>query len=210
MSKGVILWIAPGWTAVGRAHKDRATVLGNRSSASRGPLICPARRTLGSPLRCNRLGHLGVSAGMHTTREDCGGETRARTPPVRGPHDTPESLVVTRDTPRAIALEDGTPLALCLASSGDVERLRRLFYRLSAATISRRLFLPAPHVPHWAEYFVTLAARDGDLRQAVVALKGGMRSSASPTSRVRRRRRARRRRPSSSRMPGSVAASDAG
>ena len=109
---------------------------------------------------------------MHTTGKDCGGQTRACTPPVRGPHGTPESLDDPRDTPRAIALEDGTPLALRLASSGDAERLRRLFYRLSPATISRRLFLPAPQVPHWAEYFVTLAARDGALRQAVVALKG--------------------------------------
>ncbi len=109
---------------------------------------------------------------MSTTGKECGGETRACTPPVRGPHGTPESLDVASDTPRAIALEDGTPLALRLASSGDSERLRRLFYRLSPATIYRRLFLPVPQVPHWAEYFATLAARDGDLRQAVVALKG--------------------------------------
>jgi GNAT superfamily N-acetyltransferase len=109
---------------------------------------------------------------MSTTGKASGGETRAGTPPVRGPHGTPESLDVASDTSKAIALEDGTPLALRLASGGDSERLRRLFYRLSPATIYRRLFLPVPKVPHWAAYFVTLVARDSDLRQAVVALKG--------------------------------------
>jgi RimJ/RimL family protein N-acetyltransferase len=104
-----------------------------------------------------------------------GGETRMTTPTTRSPHGPLDALVpacAIPDTPTAIALEGGALLRLRSASPGDNERLRRMFYRLSPASIYHRLFLPAPQVPHWAERFAALATCDGELRYAVVALLG--------------------------------------
>ncbi len=98
-------------------------------------------------------------------------------PTIRSPHGTlgapvPVPACVTSDTPQDIALKGGTPLCLRLAGPGDNERLQRMFYRLTPITIYRRLFLPAPQVPHWAERFAALAIGDGELRYTVVALLG--------------------------------------
>ena len=97
------------------------------------------------------------------------------TPTSRSPHgtcDAPVPAYVTPDTAKAIALEGGRLVRLRSTGPGDNERLRRMFYRLSPTTIYRRLFLPAPQVPHWAERFAALATCDGELRYAVVALLG--------------------------------------
>jgi GNAT superfamily N-acetyltransferase len=48
----------------------------------------------------------------------------------------------------AVVLPDG--LAVRAVSSGDVERLRRMFSRSSPATIYRRFHSPFPRVPEWA------------------------------------------------------------
>jgi RimJ/RimL family protein N-acetyltransferase len=96
---------------------------------------------------------------------------------IRSPHGTldapvPACVTPDTDTPLAIVLEGGIRVCLRSAGPGDPERLRRLFYRLSPTTIYRRLFLPAPQVPHWAERFAALTTGDGELRYAVVALLG--------------------------------------
>lgn len=93
-------------------------------------------------------------------------------PVVRTPHAVVDVLVPVYDAPRATALADGTRLFLRPAVPRDNERLRRMFYRLSPTTIYRRLFLPAPHAPHWAERFAAFGAT-GDSRQAAVALADG-------------------------------------
>ncbi len=78
-----------------------------------------------------------------------------------------------RDHPTAIAaLSDGTRLALRPTVPGDDERLRRMFYRLSPTTIYRRLFVSAPHAPHWADRFAAFGAVD-EARRAMAALIGG-------------------------------------
>jgi GNAT superfamily N-acetyltransferase len=97
------------------------------------------------------------------------------TPTIRGPHGALDATVpacINPDTQEAIRLEDGTLVCLRSAGPGDDERLRRLFYRLSPTTIYRRLFLPAPQVPHWAERFAALTTGGGERRYAVVALLG--------------------------------------
>jgi GNAT superfamily N-acetyltransferase len=70
-------------------------------------------------------------------------------------------------------LTDGTRLILRPSVPGDDERLRALFYRLSPTTVYRRLFIAAPHAPHWAERFAALATSDGDRRVAVLAMIEG-------------------------------------
>lgn len=91
---------------------------------------------------------------------------------LHGTRDAPVPACATPDTAKALAREGGTLVRLRSAGPGDNERLQRLFYRLSPTTIYRRLFLPAPQVPHWAERFAVLATGDGELRYAVVALLG--------------------------------------
>lgn len=66
-------------------------------------------------------------------------------------------------------LPDGARLVLRPAVPGDNERLRRMFYRLTPTTVYRRLFLPVPQAPHWADHFVALGAMD-QARRAMVAL----------------------------------------
>ncbi len=96
-------------------------------------------------------------------------------PAIRSPQGTlaaPVPACASLDTPRSMALEGGALLRLRSADPGDNARLRRMFYRLSPTTIYRRLFLPAPQVPHWAARFAALATCDGERRYAVVALLG--------------------------------------
>jgi RimJ/RimL family protein N-acetyltransferase len=54
--------------------------------------------------------------------------------------------------------------------AGDVERLRRLFYRLSARTVYLRFFTPVQHPSDALLHH--LAEVDHDIRQAVVAVDG--------------------------------------
>jgi GNAT superfamily N-acetyltransferase len=69
-----------------------------------------------------------------------------------------------------ITLSDGAVLAVRPIEGDDVERLRRMFYRLSPTTVYRRYFSPIPKpsskMLHW------LANVDHDCREALVALDG--------------------------------------
>ena len=70
----------------------------------------------------------------------------------------------------ALTLSDGAVLAVRPIEPDDVERLRRMFYRLSPTTVYRRYFSPIPRpsskMLHW------LANVDHDCREALVALDG--------------------------------------
>ncbi|HLY29404.1 MAG TPA: GNAT family N-acetyltransferase [Ktedonobacterales bacterium] len=61
---------------------------------------------------------------------------------------------------------------LRLAQPDDDERLRRMFFRLSAVTRYQWFFIGAPGTPQWAERVAALAAADEDERVTVVALMG--------------------------------------
>jgi GNAT superfamily N-acetyltransferase len=67
-----------------------------------------------------------------------------------------------------VTLPDGSMLHVRPIEPGDVERLRRMFYRLSPTTVYRRYFSPIPALSnrmlHW------LANVDHDCREALVAL----------------------------------------
>ena len=49
-----------------------------------------------------------------------------------------------------LVLSDGSAVCVRSVSSGDVERLRRMFSRSSPGTIYRRFHSPYPRVPGWA------------------------------------------------------------
>jgi GNAT superfamily N-acetyltransferase len=65
---------------------------------------------------------------------------------------------------------DGTPLVVRPINLGDVERLARLFTRLSPETIHLRFFSPIRHIPRPA--LLRMAAVDHVRRDALVALDG--------------------------------------
>ena len=60
-------------------------------------------------------------------------------------------------------------LTIRAISSGDSERLRRMFSRLSPETIYRRFHCPFPSVPEWA---LTLLADVDHSKESLVALVG--------------------------------------
>ena len=70
----------------------------------------------------------------------------------------------------ALTLSDGAVLTVRPIEGDDVDRLRRMFYRLSPTTVYRRYFSPIPKpstkMLHW------LANVDHDCREALVALDG--------------------------------------
>ena len=70
-----------------------------------------------------------------------------------------------------LRLADGTEVALRLIQPADVERLRRLFYRLSPETVYWRFFTPV-HVPR-EEVLEHFARVDHQRREAIVAVVAG-------------------------------------
>lgn len=67
-----------------------------------------------------------------------------------------------------IVLDDGTVLAVRPIGPADVDRLERMFGRLSPTTVHRRFFSPVPRVPR--RMLEWLANVDHDRREALVAL----------------------------------------
>ncbi|MHB8669946.1 MAG: GNAT family N-acetyltransferase [Acidimicrobiales bacterium] len=75
-----------------------------------------------------------------------------------------------RPAPAGVALDDGRSVALRPVQPDDVERLRRLFFRLSPATVHLRFFQPVKSPSDAA--LQHLAEVDHDRRQAIAALDG--------------------------------------
>ncbi len=68
-----------------------------------------------------------------------------------------------------VVLPDGSAVYVRSVSSGDVERLRRMFSRSSPGTIYRRFHSPYPRVPGWAlEHLGNVDHRDAEFLVATV------------------------------------------
>lgn len=71
---------------------------------------------------------------------------------------------------KPLVLPDGTTLTVRPIEPGDVDRLRRMFFRLSPTTVYRRFFSPVHAPPQ--RMLQHLATVDHDTREALVALDG--------------------------------------
>ena len=73
---------------------------------------------------------------------------------------------------QVVTLKDGAFVALRPAWPSDLPRLERMYYRLSSQSIYYRLFVGAPHVPHWASRFAAISANTTPTSAALVAVVG--------------------------------------
>jgi len=71
---------------------------------------------------------------------------------------------------KPLVLADGALLAVRAIEPDDVDRLERMFHRLSPETVYRRFFSPVQRPPH--KSLERLANVDHDCREALVALYG--------------------------------------
>lgn len=78
----------------------------------------------------------------------------------------------TPDGPETIALPDGAVVRVRPAAPTDEARLRRMFYRLSPASIYTWMFVPAPKRPERANMLAALARVDDERQYALVATAG--------------------------------------
>ena len=88
------------------------------------------------------------------------------------PIDTQRARATTRDGLDVVTLADGAFVALRPVCDSDFARLERMYYRLSAQSIYYRLFIGAPHVPHWATRFAAISATTSPASVALVAVVG--------------------------------------
>lgn len=88
------------------------------------------------------------------------------------PIDAKRAREVTRDVLDMVTLTDGAFVVLRPVREDDFVRLEHMYFRLSPQSIYYRLFVGAPHVPHWATRFATISATTTPDSVAIVALVG--------------------------------------